>query len=105
VVALIAAEKMMTDVAKDLTHGVGVHSRRQVGTYRARIVDRAGRLMRPTVVFEAPGDATAIARARALAGDGEKIEVWDRTRRVDQINLASGPAASNPPGIHLRMKD
>jgi hypothetical protein len=57
----------MSDVAEDITHSVGVHSRRQVGTYRARIVDRAGRLMRPTVVFEAPDDATAIARARALA--------------------------------------
>jgi hypothetical protein len=87
----------MTDVAEVITHGVGVHSRRQVRTYRARIVDRAGRLVRPTVVFEAPDDATAIARARALADDDANIEIWDGTRRVDLIDRASEPAASNPP--------
>jgi hypothetical protein len=98
-------EEMMTDVAEGITHSVGVHSRRQVGTYRARMVDRAGRLVRPTVIFEAPDDATAIARARALADDDANIEVWYGTRRVDLINRASGPAASNPPGIRLRMED
>jgi hypothetical protein len=80
---------MMSEVAEDMTHSVGVHSRRQVGTYRARIVDKAGHLMRPTVVFEAPDDATAIARARALTDDDANIEVWDGTRRVDLMNRAS----------------
>jgi hypothetical protein len=71
-------------VADDITDRVGVHSRRQVGIYRARIVDKAGHLTRPTVVFEAPDDATAIARARALADDDNaNIEVWHGTRRVD----------------------
>ena len=81
----------MTDVAEGIPYGVGVHSRRQVRTYRARIVDKAGRLVRPTVVFEAPDDATAIARARVLADDDANIEVWDGTRRVDLMNCASGP--------------
>jgi hypothetical protein len=67
-------------------------------------VDKAGRLTRPTVVFEALDDATAIARAQALADDDANIEVWDGTRRVDLMN-ASGPTASNPPGIYLHMED
>ena len=69
------------------------------------MVDRAGRLVRPTVIFEAPDDATAIARARALADDDANIEVWYGTRRVDLINRTTGPATSNPPCIRLRMED
>ena len=93
----------MSDVAEGITPSVGVRSPRQVGTYCARMVDRAGRLVRPTVIFEAPDDATAIARP--LADDDANIEVWYGTRRVDLINRASGAAASNPPGIRLRMED
>ena len=96
----------MIGAAEDMTT-VGVHSRRrrQVGTYRAHILNKTGRVARPSLVFEAPDDATAIARAQALADDDANIEVWYGTRRVDLINRASGPAASNPPGIRLRMED
>jgi hypothetical protein len=98
-VALIGAEEMMTDVAEDITHGVGVHSLRQVGTYRAHILDKGGHVARPSIVFEAPNDATAIARARALAGDDAHIEVWEGSRRVDPTNPTSGHPPATRSGV------
>jgi hypothetical protein len=70
--------------AEDLTTaGVRSRRRRQVGTYRAHILNKTGGVARPSLVFEAPDDVTAIARARALAGDDAYIEVWEGNRRIE----------------------
>ena len=57
-----------------------VYSRSRVTTYRVHLLDRAGRIARPVVVFEAAGDAAAVARARALTGGVAAIEIWDGRR-------------------------
>ena len=92
----------MIGAAEDMTT-VGVHSRRrrQVGTYRAHILNKTGRVARPSLVFEAPDDVTAITRARALAGDDAYIEVWEGNRRIDPMNH---PPATRP-GIRRGMED
>jgi hypothetical protein len=38
-------------------------------------------------VFEAPDDATAIARARALMGNRDRFEIWDGSRQVGVATL------------------
>jgi len=92
----------MIGAAEDMTT-IGVHSRRrrQVGTYRAHILNKSGRVARPSLVFEAPDDVTAIARARALAGDDAHIEVWEGNRRIDPMKHQ--PATR--PGVRHGMED
>lgn len=92
----------MIGAAEDMTT-VGVRSRRrrQVGTYRAHILSKTGGVARPSLVFEAPDDVTAITRARALAGDDAHIEVWEGNRRIDPMNH---PAATRP-GVRRDMED
>jgi hypothetical protein len=41
-------------------------------------------------LFEAPDDATAIARARALMGDCGRFEIWERSRQVGLVTLVPG---------------
>jgi len=72
----------MLDLTEDAERDVGAESRCRVATYRAYILDGGGRMVRPAVVFEAAGDESALARARALAGTDAHIEVWERSRRI-----------------------
>jgi DNA-binding transcriptional regulator/RsmH inhibitor MraZ len=81
-------ELMMTDVDGD----AGIHPRKRVATYRAYHLDTAGRITKPALVFEAPDDMTAIARARALIGDGDQLEIWEGSR---QVGRAHAPEVSN----------
>jgi hypothetical protein len=46
-----------------MTEAVEDVFRRGVTTYRIHLLDRAGSIARPVVVFEAAGDVAAIARA------------------------------------------
>jgi hypothetical protein len=57
------------------------HPSQRVATYRAFPLDETGHVGGPAVVFEAPDNATAIARASALAGDVH-IEVWEGNQRI-----------------------
>ena len=68
-------EPTMTEAVEDVF-------RRGVTTYRVRLLDRAGRIARPVVVFEAAGDVAAIARARALTGGVAHIEIWQGRRQL-----------------------
>ena len=69
----------MTEAAENAARD---HSRSRVTTYRVRLLDHAGRIARPTVVFEAAGDVAAIARARALTGGVSHIEIWEGRRQL-----------------------
>jgi hypothetical protein len=95
----------MLDLAEDAAHGVGVHSRRQVATYRAYALDKAGRIVRPALIFEAAGDDAALARARALAGGDAHIEVWQGSRRIDPMNPTIGHPPATRPAVGLRTED
>jgi hypothetical protein len=77
----------MTDIHGD----AGIHPRKRVATYRAYHLDAAGRITKPALVFEAPDDITATARARALAGGEDQLEIWEGSRQV-------GPTLA--PGSH-----
>ena len=68
----------------------GVHPRNRVATYRAYRIDDAGRVTEAASVFEAPDDATAIARARALMGNRGRFEIWERSRQVGLVKLIPG---------------
>src|SRR5215471_16200900 len=63
----------MLDLTEDAERDVGAESRCRVATYRAYILDGGGRMVRPAVVFEAVGDESALARARALVGANAHI--------------------------------
>jgi DNA-binding transcriptional regulator/RsmH inhibitor MraZ len=60
----------------------GVPSQNRVRTYRACRLDDSGRVTEAASLFEAPDDATAIARARALMGDRGRFEIWEKSRQV-----------------------
>jgi hypothetical protein len=64
--------------------------RNRVATYRAYRIDDAGRVTEAASVFEAPDDATAIARARALMGNRGRCEIWERSRQVGLVKLIPG---------------
>jgi DNA-binding transcriptional regulator/RsmH inhibitor MraZ len=66
---------------------VDVRPRNRVATYRAYRIDDAGRVTEAASVFEAPDDATALARARALMGNRGRFEIWERSRLVGLIKL------------------
>jgi hypothetical protein len=72
--------------------GAGVPSQNRVRTYRAYRLDDSGRVTEAASLFEAPDDATAIARARAraLMGDRGRFEIWDRSRQVGLVTLVPG---------------
>jgi hypothetical protein len=53
----------------------GRYPRGRVATYRAYRIDDASRISETAIVFEAPDDVTATARARALLGDRDKFEI------------------------------
>ena len=74
----------------DADSGVGYRPRR-VATYRAYRLDKAApNVEAPRVlVFEAPDDATAIVRARALIGDDE-FELREASRQVALATLVPG---------------
>jgi hypothetical protein len=69
---------------------LGVRPRPRVVTYRAYRVDDAGRVTEAASVFEAPDDATAISRARALMGNRGRFEIWERSRQVGLVKLTPG---------------
>ena len=69
---------------------VGISPRNRVATYRAYRIDDAGRVTEAASVFEAPDDATAIARARALVGNRGRFEIWERSRQVGLVKLIPG---------------
>jgi hypothetical protein len=69
---------------------VGIRPRNCVATYRVYRIDDAGRVTEAASVFEAPDDATAIARARALMGNRGRFEIWERSRQVGLIKLIPG---------------
>jgi DNA-binding transcriptional regulator/RsmH inhibitor MraZ len=64
---------------------VGVHPRNRAATYRAYHLDNAGRITMPGLVFEASDDVTAITRAHALMGGGNRLEIWKGSRRIGSI--------------------
>ena len=64
--------------------------RNRIATYRAYRIDDAGRVTEAASVFEAPDDATAIARARALMGNRGRFEIWERSRQVGLVKLIPG---------------
>ena len=66
----------------DLDGAVCFHPRNGVATYRAYRLDEAGRVAEPPKVFEAPDDATAVIRARALMGGEAQVEIWEGARLV-----------------------
>jgi hypothetical protein len=65
-----------------IDNDVGVHPRNRVATYRAYRLDTTGRMTGAARVFEAPDDITANARARALMGNSDQLEIWEGARRV-----------------------
>ncbi len=69
---------------------VVVHPRNRVVTYRAYRLDNAGRMTGAAKVFEAPDDVTAIARARALMGNGDQLEIWEGSRQIGRATLVPG---------------
>jgi hypothetical protein len=76
----------------------GRYPRGRVATYRAYRIDDAGRISETAIVFEAPDDVTAIARARALLGDRDKFEIWEGSRQVGVATLVPREdAAADPP--------
>jgi hypothetical protein len=69
---------------------VDSHPRSRVVTYRSYKIDDAGRVTEAANVFEAPDDATAIIRARALMGKCGRLEIWKKSRQVALIKLDPG---------------
>jgi hypothetical protein len=65
----------------------GRYPRGRIATYRAYRIDDAGRISETAIVFEAPDDVTAIARARALLGDRDKFEIREGSRQVGVATL------------------
>jgi hypothetical protein len=65
----------------------GRYPRGRIATYRAYRIDDASRISETAIVFEAPDDVTAIARARALLGDRDKFEIREGSRQVGVATL------------------
>ena len=74
-----AGERKMIETTDDVAR---VHSHRRVATYRVQFLDATGQIARPTIMFEASDDFTAIDRAHALVGDTDHIDIWEGSRRV-----------------------
>ena len=52
--------------------------------YKAYPLDAAGRFVGAATEFPAEDDLSAIKQARRLV-DGNNLEVWDGSRRVDRV--------------------
>jgi hypothetical protein len=84
----------MVDAGEDAR----VHALRAPATYRVHLLDQSRRIERPTLVFEAADDFTAVARARALVGDQRHIEIWQGSRLVGPT---SGPGGETKVYVDL----
>jgi hypothetical protein len=65
----------------------GRYPRGRVATYRAYRIDDASRISETAIVFEAPDDVTATARARALLGDRDKFEIRGGRGKLRSLRL------------------
>jgi hypothetical protein len=94
-----SASRFLSDVIETMVHR-GQRSRLALSNraISASKIDDAGRVTEAASVFEAPDDATAIIRARALIGNCGRIEIWEKSRQVALIKLDPGNSRHHSKG-------